>query len=136
MAAPPFPQDIEQFFSEPNLLMLATVMRDGSPQVTPVWFLWEDGHFLINTAGGRTKIRNMERDPRVAFAIVDRNNLYRYVQVRGRVIRISRETGHDDIDRLSLRYTGNATYRGDPERKTDRVSLSIEPESYSAMGFR
>ncbi|HTV50724.1 MAG TPA: PPOX class F420-dependent oxidoreductase, partial [Steroidobacteraceae bacterium] len=67
------------------LAALATTMPDGSPQVTPVWFDWDGKHLRVNTAKGRVKQRNMQQGSRVALAIVDPDNPYRYVQVRGRV---------------------------------------------------
>lgn len=124
MAEQQIPPDLEAFLAEPNYLVLATSRRDGSPQVTPVWYLWEGGHFTINVMAGRAKVKNMRRDGRVAFVIQDLKNPYRYVQVRGRVIREEAgDTGHADIDRLSARYTGNPVYQGDPNRETERITF-------------
>jgi len=68
---------------------LGTSMPDGAPQVTPVWFGWDGKHVLINTAKGRTKDRNMRKNPNVALLIADPENAYRYVQIVGRVVEIS-----------------------------------------------
>lgn len=136
MPVQPLSADLEAFLAEPNFLVLATSRRDGAPQVTPVWYLWEDGHIMINVMAGRAKVKNMRRDNRVAFVIQDLKNPYRYVQIRGRVVREEAgETGHDDIDRLSQRYTGNPRYQGDPNRETERITFWIEPESHQTMGL-
>lgn len=131
-----FSPAITEFLKEPNFLTLSTIGKDGTPQVSPVWFIYENGRFLVNAMNGRAKVANMKRDPRVAFIIHDLKNPYRYVGVRGRVVGSEGgETGHNDIDRLSERYTGNPRYQGDPDRSTDRITFYIEPESHTAMGF-
>src|SRR5215467_15059943 len=83
---------------------LATVMADGSPQVTPIWFDFKDGTILINTAVGRAKARNLDRNPKVAIAIVDPTNPYRYLQIRGHVTHSSRDGADAHIDALAKRY--------------------------------
>jgi PPOX class probable F420-dependent enzyme len=90
---------------------LATVMKDGSPQVTPVWFDMEDETVRVNTARGRVKDRNMGRRPKVALAIQDPSDPYRYVQIRGTVIGSTEEGAARHIDRLAGKYTGKAQYR-------------------------
>jgi PPOX class probable F420-dependent enzyme len=89
---------------------LATIMKDGSPQVTPVWFNVEGDFICINSAEGRIKDRNMRSRPVVALVIQDPGNLYRYLQVRGRVIDFSHEGADDHIDALSFKYTGKPRY--------------------------
>jgi PPOX class probable F420-dependent enzyme len=136
MAEFSFPEAIEEFLKEKNFLVLATARRDGSPQVTPVWYLWENGRFMINALNGRAKVSNMARDPRVAFVIQDMQRPERYIQVRGRVTaREGGATGHRDIDRLSERYSGSARFGGDPNHTADRISFYIVPEWYSSQGF-
>jgi PPOX class probable F420-dependent enzyme len=136
MADVSFPPAVEEFLRDTNFLVLATIRRDGSPQVTPVWYLWEDGHFMINATNGRAKVANMRRNPHVAFVIQDLKLPYRYIQVQGRVTFIEGgELGHYDIDRLSERYTGNPRFQGDPNHETDRITFHIEPESFTSMGF-
>ena len=130
-----FPENILDFLKEPNFMVLATIRKDGTPQMTIVWFEYADGVFRVSTTSPRVKFKNVSRDPRVSFLIYDRGNPYRYLQATGKVTDITREGGHDFIDRLSGRYTGSATYQYDPERKEDRVIISIAPERYSAVGF-
>ena len=85
---------------------LATVMPDGSPQVTPVWFNVEGEAILINSARGRIKDRNMRSRPNVALLISDPNDPLRYVQVRGRITAITEEGALEHITRLSMKYRG------------------------------
>jgi PPOX class probable F420-dependent enzyme len=127
------PEDVRHFLEKPNVAVLATVSPRGRPQATPVWFMLEDGHVLINTSAGRIKLRNMEANPNVALTIVDPENIYTYVQIRGRVIRFDREHGPRDIDRLSMRYHGRP-YRYMPTDAPDkRVSLLIRPRTISRL---
>lgn len=115
------------------LAHLATVMPDGSPQNTPVWFDYADGKVRINSARGRVKVKNMERDGRVALSILDPQNPYRHVQVRGKVTRITEEGADAHIDSLAKKYLGQDTY---PFRQPGevRVIYEIEPSSFSTMG--
>ncbi len=85
---------------------LATVMKDGSPQVTPVWFDMDGDTVRVNTARGRVKDHNMTRRPRVALAIQDPNDMYRYVQIRGTVVGSTEEGAVEHIHHLSQKYTG------------------------------
>ncbi|HEY3776599.1 MAG TPA: PPOX class F420-dependent oxidoreductase [Rhizomicrobium sp.] len=112
---------------------LATLMPDGSPQVTPVWFDRKDGAFRINTAKGRVKARNMKEGSPVAFAIMDPDNAYRYVQVRGTVSRVTEEGADAHIDSLAKKYIGKDKY---PFRQPGevRVIYEITPKSISGMG--
>src|SRR5690348_1245552 len=86
------------------LANLATLMPDGSPQVTPVWFDFADGKLRVNTARGRVKDRNMSRDKRVAVAIVDPANPYRHIQIRGEITRSSEDGADAHIDSLAKKY--------------------------------
>jgi len=130
------PDAVRKFLQEPNVAVLATVGRSGRPQATPVWFLVEDGHILINTSAGRVKLRNIEANPNVALTIVDPENIYSYVQIRGKVVKIDRQRGAADIDRLSMRYHGRP-YRYMPtDAPEKRVSLLIRPRSISGLRRR
>lgn len=116
----------------PNLAFLATVMEDGSPQVTPVWIHLENGYLTFNTAIGRVKERNMRRDPRVAFSIVDKDNPFDKVCIRGRVVEIIEgEEADRQIDVLAKKYLGQETYPWrNPEE--NRIKVLVEPVSVSA----
>jgi PPOX class probable F420-dependent enzyme len=100
---------------------LATSMTDGSPQATPVWFDVEEGLIRVNTARGRAKVRNMTYRPRIALAILDPANPYRYLQIRGTVIDATEESARQHIDRLAQKYLGKNAIRG---RWTRRASSS------------
>jgi len=112
---------------------LATLMPDGSPQVTPVWFDYKDGRIRVNSAKGRTKSRNMKEGSRVALAIMDPDNPYRYIQIRGQVSRVTEEGASAHIDSLAKKYLGQEKY---PYARPGeiRIIFEIEPTSAHAMG--
>ena len=112
---------------------LATIMPDGSPQVTPVWCDYVDGIIRVNTAKGRVKARNMKEGSAVALAIMDPDNPYRYLQVRGRVRRIVEAGADRHIDALAKKYLGKDKY---PFAQPGEVRLmyEIEPHAAHAMG--
>lgn len=112
---------------------LATLMPDGSPHVAPVWFEYDGKNFLINTARGRVKEKNMSRDGRVGIDILDPENPYRHLSIRGRVAEVTEKGADEHIDKLTKYYTGQEKYpyRGPGEV---RVIFKIEPEHTYAMG--
>ncbi|HWA80235.1 MAG TPA: PPOX class F420-dependent oxidoreductase [Acetobacteraceae bacterium] len=112
---------------------LATLMQDGTPQVTPVWFDYKDGVVRVNSAKGRVKVRNMKEGAPVALSILDPDNAYRYIQIRGRVTHVTEEGADAHIDRLAKKYLGKDTY---PFRQPGevRVTFEIEPTSVDTMG--
>ena len=112
---------------------LATVMADGSPQVTPVWFDYVDGIIRVNTAKGRVKARNMKEGSPVALAIMDPDNAYRYLQVRGRVRRVVEAGANRHIDALAKKYLGKDKYPFAQPGEV-RVIFEIEPRAAHAMG--
>ena len=112
---------------------VATVMKDGSPQVTPVWFDYTGGKIRINTARGRVKARTMKAGTRVAIAIMDPENPYRYIQVRGRVASVTENGADAHIDSLAKKYLGKDNYPFSQPGEV-RVLYEIEPTSAQAMG--
>jgi PPOX class probable F420-dependent enzyme len=112
---------------------LATVMPDGTPQVTPVWFDYSNGIVRVNTAKGRVKARNMNEGAAVALSIMDPDNPYRYIQVRGRVRRATEQDADAHIDALAKKYLGKDTYPWRRPSET-RLTVEIEPTSVQAMG--
>ena len=96
----------QQLLTEPNLAHVVTLMKDGMPQSTPVWVDYVDGYMLINTAKGRQKARNLVRNPRIALSVVDRNRLGNYVEVRGRVVEMTREGADEHYAFLARKYFG------------------------------
>ena len=124
-------EEVRKLFLEPNFAHLATLMPDGSPQVTPVWVDLEDGRILINTAEGRAKPRNVRRDPRVAISVAKQDNPYTAASVRGRVVEMRHEGADQLIDKLAKKYIGQDRY---PWRRPgeQRVIMVIEPEHISS----
>lgn len=113
------------------LLYLATLMADGSPQVTPVWFSTDGEHILINTNEGRTKDKNMKARPQVAMTIQDPDNQDRYLGMRGEVVGFSREGADEHINQLSLKYYNKSwTYR--PGQR--RIIYRIKPLHFDLHG--
>jgi len=112
---------------------IATNMPDGSPQVTPVWFDFKDGKLRVNTARGRVKARNLKQGAAVALAIVDPENPYRYIQVRGKVARVTEDGAVPHIDSLAKKYLGQDKYTNAAPGEV-RLMCEIEPTSASGMG--
>ena len=118
---------------KPSPCFLSTIMADGSPQVTETWVDTDGEHVIINTVAGYVKVRNIERDPRVAVAIQDPENPFRYIQVRGEVITMTTEGGAESIEEMSLKYTGRP-YPWYGGRDQQRVILTIKANSISGQG--
>lgn len=118
-----------KLLTDPNLADVATLMPDGSPQVTPVWIDYRDGLILVNTAEGRVKDRNVRRDPRVAISVFDTSSPYgdNVVTLRGRVIEVTTEGAKEHIDFLAKKYLGKDVYPWHQPNE-QRVILKIQPE--------
>jgi PPOX class probable F420-dependent enzyme len=111
---------------------LGTLMPDGTPQVTPVWFDFDGSNLIFNSARGRQKDLNVRRDPRVSMTIIDPENPYRYVEVRGRVTDITQEGARESINKLAKKYMGKDVYPGPPDEV--RVIYKVKPEKVHGMG--
>jgi PPOX class probable F420-dependent enzyme len=116
---------------QPNFATVGTVNPDGSPQLTIVWIDWDGKHVLFNTAAGRAKPRNLERDPRVTVLVLDRDDGYRWVAVRG-VAELTTEGADEHIDKLARKYTGEGWQAKPGER---RLLVRVRPEHVSAYGL-
>lgn len=112
---------------------LATLMPDGSPQVTPVWVDYDGRYILVNSARGRVKDQNMRRDPRVGMDLVDPDNPYRHLSIRGRVVEITEQGADEHIDRMAQKYLGVDRYPGRQSGEV-RVLYKIEPTHSYTMG--
>jgi PPOX class probable F420-dependent enzyme len=123
--------NVKKLFTDKNYGHLATLMPDGSPQVTTVWVDLDGDRILVNTAEGRAKPRNVRRDPRVAISISDPSG-YPSAHVRGRVVEVTHEGAEAHIDKMSQKYLGEEKY---PWAKPEdvRVLIVIEPERVSGM---
>ncbi len=118
---------IIKLFEEPNLVFIATVMKDGSPQLSPVWADFEDEHVLVNTAEGRIKHKNVLRDPRVAISVVNQNNPLDMTTIRGKVVDIIPDYEYKHANKLTKKYMGKEKYPfKQPGEK--RIIFKILPE--------
>jgi PPOX class probable F420-dependent enzyme len=119
---------------EPAFCQLATLMPDGSPQITQVWVETDGEHVLINTFEGSQKEKNVRRDPRVAVNVVDPANAWRLATVRGRVVEVTTEGAIEHIDRLANKYLGQDTYPYHHPDRT-RTTIKISPEKINEVGL-
>ncbi len=112
---------------------LGTSMKDGAPQVTPVWFSYDGQHILLNSAKGRVKDRNMRARPKVAMSILDPDNAYRYLQIMGHVVEVTEAGGDAHIDALAKKYLKQDKY---PWRQPGevRVIYKVAIDKVQAMG--
>ena len=119
--------------SKPELAHLSTLMRDGRPQVTPIWFSYEDDLISLNSAKGRVKDINMRARPQVALSIVDSGNAFRYVQIMGTVVEITEQGADEHIDQLAQKYLDKPRY---PWRQPGevRVIYRVKPDRVQASG--
>ena len=118
---------VVKLFSEKNLVFIATVMKDGSPQLSPVWANYDDGFILVNTAEGRIKHKNILRDPRVAVSVTSNDNPLDMTTIRGTVIEIIPDYQYHHADKLTQQYLGRSNY---PFKQPDekRIIFKIKPE--------
>src|SRR5690242_19779028 len=121
------PEKYRDLLNKKAFASLATLMSDGQPQVTPVWFDFDGEHLIFNSARGRQKDRNVRRDPRVSLAIIDPDNPYHYLEIRGKVVDITQEGADDHINKLAKKYLGKDVY---PYRQPGevRVLYRVRPE--------
>ena len=117
----------KNLFKDKNLVFIATIMKDGSPQLSPVWADFEDGYIMVNTAEGRIKHKNVVRDSRVAISVVSQTNPLDMTTVRGNVIEIIPDYEYIHINKLTKKYMGidNYPFRQQGEK---RIVLKIKPE--------
>ena len=129
------PENFQDLLSDEKkaFLYLATLMKDGSPQVTPIWFNTDGEYILINSAKGRIKDKNMRHRPNVALCITDPSKPYRYLQIRGKVVEITEEGACAHIDTLAGKYTGKPKYMNGKPGEV-RVTYKIRPEKVDAHG--
>jgi PPOX class probable F420-dependent enzyme len=127
------PQKYLDLFDKKAFANLATVMPDGSPQVTPVWVDYDGQHVLVNSARGRQKDKNMERNSSVSLSIMDPEDPYRYLEIRGRVAEITEDGAAAHIDKMAKKYLGEDKYPFSQPGEV-RVLYKITPERTSHMG--
>jgi PPOX class probable F420-dependent enzyme len=127
------PEAFRDLLQKKAFANLATLNADGTPQVTPVWVDYDGTHIRFNTAKGRVKDKNLRRNPAVALTVMDPENPYRYLQVRGRIAEITESGADSHIDALAKKYIGQDRY---PWRKPGevRVMYKVSPERVQTMG--
>ena len=119
----------------PNFATIVTLMPSGQPQASVVWFTFDGTHIWINSADGRQKNRNMERDSRVTLTIIDCADPYRYIEIRGQVAEITTDGWLDHINQLSLAYRGYEDYYQNAPQKRGvetRTIYKIKPARVTA----
>jgi PPOX class probable F420-dependent enzyme len=129
----PIPQKYADIVHKRVFASLATLMPDGQPQVTPVWIDSDNGHLIVNTAKGRQKHLNVQRDPRVAVTLVDPDNPYRYIEIRGRVVEMTEKGATEHIDKMAKKYLGKDKYPF-AQPGEQRILLKISPQHTHGMG--
>ena len=133
------PEDFRELLEDPNPVIFSTVMPNGQPHSTVLWVKMEDDDTIkLSTTAERQKTRNLERNPKASIVVVDPDNMYRYLEVRGEVD-VSYENGIDLINALAQKYRGKSTYYGDvapaeQQHKETRVVLTLTPEHVIARG--
>jgi len=132
MAQSGIPDSHLDLFKKKAFAHLATLMSDGKPQSTPVWVDYDGRHVVINTAEGRQKDRNMQRNGNVALSITDPDNPYRYLEVRGHVVERTHAGADQHIDAMAKKYLGKDKY---PNRQPGevRVIYKVAPERTTSM---
>jgi len=127
------PDNYMDLFQKKAFGSLSTLMPDGSPQTNPVWVDLQDGEVWVNTAVGRLKDRNMKRDPRVSVAVIDPDNPYRFLEIRGKVREVTQNGASQHIDKMAKKYLGKDKYPF-AQPGEQRVLYKITPEHIHTMG--
>jgi PPOX class probable F420-dependent enzyme len=128
MSKPPLPDELQALLREPNPAVMASLKPDGAPLSVATWYLWEDGRVLVNLDHSRTRLKHLRQDPRVSLTVLDADDWYRHVSLRGRVVEITADEGLADIDRIARHYRGQDY----PTRDSARFSAWIEIDSWHA----
>lgn len=127
------PSDYQDILEKKSFVHLATRMKDGSPQVSPVWAELDGDRIVVNSAVGRLKDRNIRADPRVALSATDPDNPYRALMIRGRVVEVTQDDAEAHIDKMASKYLGVDSYPYRTEGEV-RVKYIIEMDRVATMG--
>jgi len=117
----------QKLFLQKNIVFIATIMKDGSPQLSPVWANYDSGYILVNTAEGRLKHKNILRDSRVAVSVISHDNPLDMTTIRGRVEKIIPDYDYVHADKLTKQYMGKEHYPF-KQQNEKRIILKIKPE--------
>ena len=121
------PAEFHDLLESKALANIATVGPKGEPQNSPVWFEWDGSHILFSQAKGRQKLHNLQREPRIAISIVDPSNPYRYLEIRGKVVRIDEDPEKKFINKMAKKYINQDVYPYN-QPSDERVIIVVEPE--------
>lgn len=121
------PENFKDLFEKKTFASLATIMPDGTPQVSPIWIDLDGNDVIVNSAKGRQKDKNMRKRPMATISIQDPENPYRYIEVRGKVVEVTEDGAEAHIDKMAKRYLGQDTYPYRQEGEV-RVLYRIKPE--------
>lgn len=122
------PDSYTDLLDKKGFAHLSSLGPDGEPQSHPVWYDFAGGQLLVSTGTDRQKYRNIQRDPRVSVSILDPDDPYRYLEVRGRVVEIEPDPEKAFLDRLARKYLGQDTYPYEERRSAERVIIHIQPD--------
>jgi PPOX class probable F420-dependent enzyme len=126
MPTSPLSEPLQAFLTQPNPAVIATLTPAGKPHSAATWYLWDDGRVLVNMGDSRRRLEHMRRDPHVSLTVLDKDEWYRQLTLRGRVTEIADDTELEGIDRLARHYTGQDYAR----REQPRVNAWIEVDSW------
>lgn len=121
------PDEYRDLFETDAFGDFATILPDGTPHVTPVWVDYDGEYVLVNTARGRQKERNVQRNPKVGLSVMDPNDPYRFVQVQGEVETVTEEGAVEHINELAGRYMGVDEYPNLGNEDGERIKIMIRP---------
>ena len=121
------PTEFNDLLESNALANIATVGPKGEPQNSPVWFDWDGTHIMFSQTRGRQKFHNLQREPRIAVSIVDPKDPYRYLEVRGKVVRIDEDPDKQFINKMAKKYLNQDVYPYN-QPGDERVVIVVEPE--------
>jgi PPOX class probable F420-dependent enzyme len=127
------PESHKDILEKPGIAHAATLGPRGEPHSTPVWYAWDGEHLVLSTLKSRQKYRNLGRDPRIALSILDPDNPYRQVTIRGTVVAIDDDTDLAAVNSLAKKYLGQDTYPWH-QPGDERVVVKVKPSRVTTMG--
>jgi PPOX class probable F420-dependent enzyme len=122
MPKPPLPDELQRVLANPNPSIIGSVTPDGAPNTVATWYLWEDGHVLVNMDEGRKRLEYLRRNPRVSLTVLDGDSWYRHITLHG-TISLEQDEGLKDIDRICTHYMGGPYSQRDRGRVTGRIEV-------------
>jgi PPOX class probable F420-dependent enzyme len=125
MPKPPLPAELEEFLSQDNPAVIASLRPDGSPHTAATWYIWEDGQVVVNMDETRKRLDYMRKDPRVSITVLGKESWYHHVTIRGRIT-LEPDPDREVVDRISRHYTGEPY----PDREGTRVTGRITVEAW------